>query len=216
MLLSCFILALSVSIDSFGIGITYGLKNTKISTFAKIILFGLSIIITLLSILLGDMLSYVLSTTFSKLIGCILLILMGIWVIYQSLKKKKENMEKSISSKKKVYQFMVKFLGITIQIIRNPISSDQDNSNNIDWKEAFYLGIALSIDSICVGIGSSMLGFGSIIFPILVATFQLIFLSLGKEIGFKLAYASSIPDSIWNIVSGILLICIGISRFFIG
>ena len=37
------ILALSSSIDSFGIGITYGLKSTKISLLGKIILFVISI-----------------------------------------------------------------------------------------------------------------------------------------------------------------------------
>ena len=39
MLLNCILLALSVSIDSLGIGITYGIKNTKISLIGKIILF---------------------------------------------------------------------------------------------------------------------------------------------------------------------------------
>lgn len=179
MLFSCLILALSVSIDSFGIGITYGLKNTKISCFSKIILFFISIVITSLSLILGDVISYILSDNFSKILGCILLIFMGFRIIFQSTD-----------------------------------SYDKDNSNSIDWKEALYLGIALSIDSICVGISSSMLGFNTILFPIFVATFQLIFLSIGKEFGLKLSYASSIPDSIWNIISGILLICIGIGRFF--
>ncbi len=56
----------------------------------------------------------------------------------------------------------------------------------IDAKEAIYMGIALSIDSICVGICSSVIGYNSYIFPILVASFQLIFLSFGKLIGEKI------------------------------
>ena len=39
MLLTYLVLAISVSIDSLGIGITYGLRNTKITKLAKIILF---------------------------------------------------------------------------------------------------------------------------------------------------------------------------------
>ena len=41
MLLNCILLALSVSIDSLGIGITYGLKKTKIIAISNIILFAL-------------------------------------------------------------------------------------------------------------------------------------------------------------------------------
>lgn len=49
-------LAISASIDSLGIGITYGLKNTKIVFSAKLVLFIISIIITAFSMLLGNFL----------------------------------------------------------------------------------------------------------------------------------------------------------------
>ena len=42
MLINSIILAVSSSIDSLGIGITYGMKNTKISYLAKIVLFVIS------------------------------------------------------------------------------------------------------------------------------------------------------------------------------
>ena len=42
MIINSFLLAISSSIDSLGIGITYGVKNTRISNQAKIILFLLS------------------------------------------------------------------------------------------------------------------------------------------------------------------------------
>ena len=48
MILNCIVLALSVSIDSFGIGITYGIKNTKITNWSKLILFTISLIVTFL------------------------------------------------------------------------------------------------------------------------------------------------------------------------
>lgn len=47
MLYNYVMLALCVSIDSLGTGITYGLKNTKISTLAKLILFILSLVVLL-------------------------------------------------------------------------------------------------------------------------------------------------------------------------
>ena len=42
MLLNCILLALSVSIDSLGIGISYGIKHTKISKISNFTLFSIS------------------------------------------------------------------------------------------------------------------------------------------------------------------------------
>ena len=224
MLLNVILLSLSASIDSFGIGITYGLRKLKIANISKFILFIISITITYISIIIGDNLSLLLSPIFTKLFGAFILITIGTIIIFQiinSKNKKETQIKKSDSSKyksvcieKKVYKFFIKFLGITIQIIKDPIYSDLDLSSNIDIKEAVYLGVSLSIDSFCIGIASSILGFGFIIYPILVALFQLLFILLGTKIGTKLSRFSKIPDNIWNLISALLLILIGFSRLF--
>lgn len=222
MLFDIIILAFSSSIDSFGIGITYGLRKTVLSKSSKLVLFIISIIVTSFAIFIGNRLNFIFNEFFTKLIGALILIAMGFIIIFQIIKSKKENNNHSYEYlkshqeclEKQVYQFFIKFLGITIQIIKNPISSDFDSSHKIDTKESFYLGIALSIDSFCIGIGSSILGFGSFLFPILVAVFQFIFLSIGTWLGKSVNTASCIPNNIWNLISGILLIIIGISRFF--
>ncbi len=185
MLLTYVVLALSVSIDALGIGITYGFRNTKINGFAKLVLFIISVCITGFSVCIGNSISNVFSENFVTFIGSVFLIFMGLFVIYQALKNNKEDF-------------------------------DFDGSQKIDVKEAMYMGIALSIDSICVGICSSVIGYSSYLFPVLVATFQLIFLSCGRIIGQKISSVSNIPENIWNVLSGVLLICIGVSRFFVG
>lgn len=215
MLLTCLLLALSVSIDSFGIGITYGLRNTKISIISKILLFIISIFFTTFSIFLGTILIDILPKNYVKLIGSILLFCIGLWIIHQAIKKDTNITKQPKEQIKKIYSIFIKFLGITIKIIRDPKSSDLDNSKTIDWKEAIFLGIALSIDSIGVGIGSSIIGINSFLFPILVASFQLIFLSLGKNISMKIFKLYKLPENIWSIISGILLIIIAISKYFL-
>ncbi len=215
MLLTCLLLAFSVSIDSFGIGITYGLRNTRISIIPKILLFIISVFFTSFSIFLGNLLIDILPKNYVKLIGSILLFFIGLWIIYQAIKKDNKNPTLLTNKEPKIYSFFIKFLGITIKIIRDPKSSDLDNSKTIDWKEAIFLGVALSIDSIGVGIGSSIIGVNSFLFPILVASFQLIFLSLGKNISMKIIKLSKLPENIWSIISGILLIIIAISKYFL-
>lgn len=211
MILNCIVLALSVSIDSFGIGITYGIKNTKITNLSKLILFTISLVATIISINLGRVISKIFSPFFTNLLGCLILVAMGTIFAFQSLSKKKPAIKPL--NKQKKYNFFIKWLGITIQIIKDPISSDFDKSNTISSKEALYLGTALSLDSLCIGIGSSMLNISSYLFPLLVAFFQLLFISFGNFIGKELKNSSRINDNIWSFISGILLILIGLLKF---
>lgn len=212
-----FFLALSSSIDSLGIGITYGIRNTKISNLAKLILFFISFTISFLAISFGNLLKDFLPYTFTCILGSILLVFLGGFVCFQAIYGKSKDKElkcNEVFSEAKIYRFFIKFLGITIQIIKDPISSDFDNSNLIDGKEAIFLGVALSIDSLAIGISSGILGFSSIAFSVLVAIFQLIFLSFGNKIGCSLNKASHLPNCIWSILSGILLIFIGLFKLF--
>lgn len=214
MLISSILLAISTSIDSFGIGITYGTKNTKISLPAFFILGLVSISITSISLCFGNALLLIFPNYILYFLGSLLLIIMGGFIIFQAiyLPKKEQPKEENI---KKTYHLFIESLGITIQIIRNPIYSDFDNSKNIDWKEALYLGIALSIDSFCIGISSTFLGINSFIFPIMVAFFQIFFISIGIFVGKKFIKLLNISDNMSAILSGILLIFIGIVKLFI-
>ena len=91
MFINSLILALSSSIDSLGIGITYGIKNTRISYMAKIVLFVISFLISFLSVCFGDILKNIFSDFATRLIGNIILIAMGIFVCFQAIHKDKKN-----------------------------------------------------------------------------------------------------------------------------
>lgn len=181
MLINSLILALSSSIDSLGIGITYGIKNTKITVYSQIILFIISVFVTTISIMLGSVLKSFLSDIISKIIGSGILILIGIIIIFQTKDKSS--------------------------------SFDFNHSNIIDPSEAIALGIALSLDSLCIGIGGSIFGLNITLFPLSVAVLQLLFLNLGNFFGKRLIKFVNIPSGIWSIFSGGLLILIGIVKF---
>ena len=201
MFLAILLLSISVSVDSFGIGITYGIRNTAISKSADIILFFVSLLFASTSIFVGNVLFSVMPKSIVQFVSIALLICMGIWIIYETIKPEK-----------------TKKVGITIQVIKNPITSDLNNSNVIEINEAIYLAIALSLDSICVGISGASFGIYGLLFPVLVPLFQLLFLNVGLKLGKKIVisdFLKLIPSKSWNILSGILLIIIGISRFFI-
>lgn len=213
MFFSIILLAISVSIDALGIGLTYGIKNTKISIIANILLFCISFSIVSMSVYIGNILEKIIPLVYCNIIGNLILIFMGIFMIYQATTKKNSSKKYKIGKEKNL-SFFIKSLGITINIIKNPISSDLDNSKFIDAKEAFFLGLALSLDAFCIGIGSKIMGISSALFPLLVASFQLCFLKIGSFIGLKLNNKSSIPENIWSLISGFILIFIGILKFF--
>ena len=209
-------LAISSSIDSLGIGITYGVKNTKITFWAKFVLFFIALIISIFSIWFGSVLKCFLPNFITSYLVNIILIIMGLFMVIQSLRENKKeataSFDKDIKfvSEEKIYSFFIKCLGITIKIIKNPNSSDFDNSNTIDCKEALFLGVALSLDSFCIGIGFSMFDFSSFLFPFLISFFQLVFLNLGNYFGRKIYKFSKLPDNVWSFISGLLLIVIGL------
>lgn len=134
-------------------------------------------------------------------------------MVFSSFKKEKGKTEKKKKSTPKGYQFFIRFLGITVQIIRDPNNSDFDHSNNIDCKEALFLGVALSLDTIGIGISSSMLEISYFFFPLFVSIFELFFLSFGSLLGRKIKNISNIPENIWSILAGFLLIFIGFTKF---
>ena len=183
MVFNCILLALSVSIDSLTIGISYGLKKTKINTISNIILFAISFCITCGSIFLGHYISALFSPILSTILGSSFLIILGIYNIYKSLNA-------------------------------SPTDYDIDHSNNIDAHESIFLGLALSIDSICVGIGSGIIGLNDIILPFLVATFQLDFLNCGNYISQKIVKYLNVSEQALSIFSSVILIIVGMLRIY--
>lgn len=185
MFISSLFLAISSSIDSLGIGITYGIKNTKISFSSKIILFVLSLSISFSSIFLGYFLNNFISTTITSSIGSLILIFIGICIIFKTIFENK-------NKKNNYYDF--------------------NFSNLIDPKEAIVLGLALSLDSFGIGLSYSLINTNCILFPILISFFQILFLSIGILLGKKLKSISKFPDFIYGFISGILLILIGLTK----
>jgi len=108
------------------------------------------------------------------------------------------------------------FIGIYVCIssFRQEISYIEAK-NFVDLKTIVYLAVALSLDCFCIGIGTSIIGLNSILFPFFIAFFQFAFLNLGIFLGRKLNGISNLPKNVWSFISGLLLILIGIIRIIV-
>ena len=84
MIIKCILLALSASIDALGLGITYGIKKTKMSKSGNLIIFTTVFCLSGLSVFIGHYISTLFSPVVSAILGASLLILLGIYNIFKS------------------------------------------------------------------------------------------------------------------------------------
>ena len=84
MIIKCILLALSASIDALGLGITYGIKKTKMSKSGNLIIFTTLFCLSGLSVFIGHYISTLFSPVVSAILGASLLILLGIYNIFKN------------------------------------------------------------------------------------------------------------------------------------
>ena len=203
------LIAISLSIDALGVGFVYGIRRIFLPCTPKIIISSISALITLFALMIGSQLSRILPTSIAKIIGVIILLAMGVYLIAQS-RKKNIKPDKIIKPKKTLpYKIIIRFLRLTI--IYEPQSADINNSKKIEFTEAICIGITLSLDSLINGIGFSILGFNNLFLPLITAFCQYLFLTIGSFCGKKIVIKK--PDtSKFITVSGIILVFIALTR----
>ena len=96
-----------------------------------------------------------------------------------------------------------------LQVYADEIKADFDNSKCLNVKESFYLALALSLDSLAVGFGSSLCSINYIEVLILCFVIGMFCVSLGVFLGRKFAQKIHFELS-W--LSGLLLIILAIIR----
>lgn len=196
----CFI-ALVNNIDNIGVRIAYSIRGIKISTWKNIWISIITFFISSLAAFLGGTLSSVMSKGLSSILSMILLTTIGLWIILEPyIKDRNESKPKDDNTKQNsIYN-----------ILKKPENADMDNSNDIDFKEATFLGIALSINNIGGGLSAGMIGLNYFFVGFFSAVISFAALWAGN-------YVTDffIKRNIGNkatIVAGIVLILIGVKQ----
>ncbi|MEC0111494.1 manganese efflux pump [Paenibacillus taichungensis] len=92
--ISLMALALALSLDGFGVGITYGLRRTKIPLLSIVVISICSGLVIALSMQVGVLLSHVVSPDVASIVGAVILIGIGAWSLLQLIRKRgKEQLE---------------------------------------------------------------------------------------------------------------------------
>ncbi|WP_019912004.1 manganese efflux pump [Paenibacillus sp. HW567] len=89
---SLLLLAFALSLDGFGVGITYGLRKMKIPLLSVLIISLCSGIVICVSMQVGVLLAKVVSPSAASSIGAVILVLMGCWSLFQMLLQREKEL----------------------------------------------------------------------------------------------------------------------------
>jgi len=207
-LFSLLLLAFALSLDSFSVGFTYGLRKMVMPLKSILIIATCSAISLMIAVSIGHGLEKILSPQVTASLGGIILIMLGCWVLYQFFRPEKEKDKELLEHEKLIVNFEIRSLGLAINILKKPMSADFDRSGTITGIEAFMLGFALSIDAFGAGIGAAMLGFSPFYLAISVAVMSSLFVFLGIKSGVFFHKFDWVQK--FSFLPGVLLIIIGI------
>lgn len=204
-ILSLFLLALAVSLDSFGVGLTYGLRKMKLPFKSLIFIASCSAVSILIAMMIGNWIQHYLSPAVAETIGGLILIIIGAWALYQIYRPAKRDEKTNYDAV--ILNFEIKILGVVIKILRKPMVADFDNSGTITGREAFFLGIALSLDAFGAGIGAALIGFSPLLTALSVAFMSAICVTFGMKSGY--IFSDSKIMHKFSFIPGLLLIILG-------
>ncbi|MDC3417326.1 sporulation membrane protein YtaF [Aquibacillus salsiterrae] len=211
-----FILGLAVSLDGFGVGLSYGIRKIKIPLPSILVITICTGVMVFAAMEFGGLLTKFTSVDIANKIGAFILIGIGLWATinyFRNNEKKEQPSKQEVDNKtsnSKVIRINLQSLGLIIEILKVPSAADIDKSGIIKGWEAVLLGIALSLDAFGAGIGASFMGFPPIITAITITFFSYLLIFSGMKIG--LIFSEIKWLRFMSFLPGFILIVIGITR----
>lgn len=175
--------AATLSLDTFAVGIAYGIKKINFTPGGMFAFILTGFLTSLFSAVFGRVLALIAP---GKLIGGLILTATGAAMLLQ--------------------QFDLGNIPL-LRLIAAPDLTDLNKNRKIELKEAFVLAAALSVDSSAACSGSIAGGCG-LLLPFFIFVFQPLFLHAGLAVGRRFSPGGS--ERICGITAGILLVALGV------
>lgn len=205
-MLESLLLVLSLCVDALVASFAYGTTKIKIPVVSSIILTAISTLFLMVSIALGSLIQELIRDDLAHIICFIILFLLGFLRLFEGLLKNYLN-KKSLSPHNiEVTLFNFK---LVLNVYADVTLADLDHSKSLSTKEALYLGIALSLDSLIVGFGAALAPISFFDVTLFSIIFNFLAIALGSFIGSKCAEKIDI-DLSW--VSGLILIVLSLLK----
>ncbi|WP_224034012.1 sporulation membrane protein YtaF [Clostridium gelidum] len=205
-MLESLLLVSSLCIDSFVASIAYGTSKIRIPPLSAIIINLICTLTLACSLLIGSIFKSFLPGNLPTILGFLLLMAIGIYRLFEYIFKAYISKCSKSSSPLTFKIFDFQFI---LQVYADEIKADFDNSKCLNVKESFYLALALSLDSLAVGFGSSLCNINYMEVLMLCFVIGMLCVSLGVYLGRKFSQKVHLELS-W--LSGVLLILLAIIR----
>ena len=214
MLLMSILLGIAVSLDGLLLSVSYGAKGVRLTVAAVGLVSGLTAIILWLAMQAGRMLAALVPAAMVERLGAFLLLIIGGYVCWQTGRgRPSSNMggRATPNERKTLVQVSLKALGLMVHIWHDPSVVDFDGSGSISWQEAFFIGLALSLDSFGVGVAAHMSGLFPHLTALVAGMATLMSLLLGWELGYRWRKRVRPP---FLLLPGMVLIGLGLFKLF--
>lgn len=205
-MLETLLLVFVLSLDAFVASVAYGTNRIKIPFLSISIISTICSGLLAVSLFLGSIVRNIVPGKIAISISFVILLLLGVYYLFEGLIK--TYLKKNPSSNKRIKLRLLN-LHLILDIYLDETKADFDDSKNLNSKEALYLAVALSIDSLAVGFANS-LGDIDYIFTILLSFLAgIISVVSGLFIGRRLVNTIKV-DLSW--LSGVILIALAILK----
>lgn len=204
--LDSILLVIALSLDAFVASIAYGTNKIKIPLLSTIIINITCSFFLIFSLFLGRQVSKILPKEVTIIMSFTILMGMGVYYLFEGiiktyLKKKSDEVKKV-----RIKLFQIWFI---VDIYVDEIKADFNLSKDLSSKEALFLATALSLDSIAVGFGSSLVNINYLLVIALSIIVGMFAVRIGLYIGNKLVNNTKINLS-W--FTGIILIILALLK----
>ncbi|MBE6023017.1 MAG: sporulation membrane protein YtaF [Cellulosilyticum sp.] len=205
-MLESILLVLSLCVDACVASFAYGTNKIKIPVKSSIILTAISTLFLMLSVGIGSLFKEIIPTELANIACFIILFILGFMRLFEGMLKNYLHKKAHSSNNIEVTLFNFK---LVLNVYADVTLADLDHSKSLSSKESLYLGIALSLDSLVVGLGAALAPISLFQVTFLSIIFHFIGITLGCFIGSKCAEKMNI-DLSW--LSGAILIALALLK----
>lgn len=210
-IITVLLFALGLSTDTFFVGIAYGIKRIIIPICSMLLIVLISAFTIIISMNFGKIIASILPVAWASRIGALILLLIAGCYFVKAGKAKITDLA---SNGNPIMIFNLSSLGVVVQILKEPFCADFDASGEINLKEAFFLGMALSLDALGAGIGAAMAGLNIWLTAVSVAVTGIILIKLGLLLGTRIK-GRGLHECTSFLIAGLIFMTIGSLRFIL-
>ncbi|BBI32805.1 manganese efflux pump [Cohnella abietis] len=181
-------LTFSSSIDNLGVGLSYGIRNIRISHYSNMLISVICVLFSVCGIYFGMWISKILPGIFPVVLSAFILVIIGLRIILLAVPRKNQ----------------AQGIAMSDQVI------------SISLLESIVLGVALSANALTNGIGAGLLGFSPLLLSVLAAIGSFVTVWAGVVFGAKMSHIRIGKFNVGQfgtLISGVLLLLVAYLAF---